>query len=75
MKNSYLTLTLCLCLGSLLNIQAQPIQCTQNADYVVDYGDGYTYLIGINGGTTITDKTIAIRQLYTPGQLTPNPCA
>ena len=33
----------CLALGIIFSAQAQQIQCTQNADYVVDYGDGYAF--------------------------------
>lgn len=57
MKNSYLTLTLCLCLGSLLNIQAQ---CTQNADFTVEVGQTSSDLIVENGSIIFDNQTIII---------------
>lgn len=58
MKN--LLLLICLSLGSILQTQAQTF-CSQNADFVFDYGEDYSSLITANGNsTTFSNKTIAI---------------
>jgi hypothetical protein len=49
MKN--LLLLICLSLGSILQTQAQTF-CSQNADFVFDYGEDYSSLITANGNST-----------------------